>query len=420
MKRYTRILRIYAIAGVLTLALYAYVNSAYLDRWRQTAAYSSALSFEETVRAVDNLSAALDKSLYATDGPMCARVCSEAYASASAAESAMSTLPFSTQELETLSGFLNLAGDYAHTLCVESARTGLSAEQRETLSTLSARADEFVQTLLSLRDDLNGGALRMDTREQRLRNVGSEPGVLLSARLLDYESAFEAPQTPDYDGKYALTESADSGYLTEEEMRQAAAAFLDADPDELERTYDYEGLGGRVCFRLGDTFLCVSRGGVDSLSQARLVSDASISVEQAQAAAEEFLARQGYGPLVLKELRSNGTVAAMRFARVENDAVWLDNVVSIAIALDDGSVYSFNTADYSNAESGAAWTLDADAAAATLPEAFTPLESRKVILTSDGGRKLGCYEFTGSGQNGETVSICVDASDGLQRRITVE
>lgn len=260
----------------------------------------------------------------------------------------------------------------------------------------------------------------MDTREQRLRNVGSEPGEPLSARLLAYEAAFTAPDTPAYDGKYSAEPLAESGYLTEEEMQRAAADFLGVEPEILEKTYDYEGLGGRRCYRLGDTFLCVSRGGVDSLSQTRLVSEPELSVDEAQSAAEDFLAQKGYAGLQLKELRSNGVVAAMRFARTENDAVWLDNDLSIAIALDDGSVYSFNTDEYRGGESGAVWALDAESAAQALPAAFTPEESRKVILTSEGGRNFGCYEFTGTGSGGETVRICVDAADGLQRRITVE
>ena len=85
--RARRLIRIYAIAGVLTLALYAVANTVYVQRWRQTAQYSAALSFEETVRAVDNLSDALERSLYATDAAMSARLCSDVYASACAAES---------------------------------------------------------------------------------------------------------------------------------------------------------------------------------------------------------------------------------------------------------------------------------------------------------------------------------------------
>ena len=203
-------------------------------------------------------------------------------------------------------------------------------------------------------------------------------------------------------------------------MLRCAASFLNVQPEELEPCYAYEGLEGRRCFRCGDTFLCVSRSGVDSLSQTRLVSEPVLSTEQAQTIAEDFLAQAGYAELSLRELRSNGTVAAMRFARTENGAVWLDNDLCVAVALDDGSIYSFNTDAYRSGESGARWTLTEEQAAASLPEGFTPTDTRRVILTSEGGRDSGCYEFSGSGEAGRRVHVYVDASDGRQARITVE
>ena len=420
MRRYRRLIRIYAIAAVLALALYAGAESLSLTRWRQMAAYSSSLAFEETVRAVDSLSQALDKSLFATDGAMCARVCSEAYASACAAESAMATLPFSTQELERLSAFLNRAGDYAYTLCRESAESGFSAGQREDLRQLSARADEFTGTLRQLREDLNGGSVHMDSREFTLRNVGMEPGEALSARLLAYESAFSAPEELRYDGQFGREERSAGGYLTEHEMLLAAAGFLGVEAEELEPLYSYEGTEGRRCFRCGDSFLCVSRSGVDSLSQVRLVSEAVLTLEEAQSAAENFLARAGYGDLSLKELSSNGTVVSLRYARTEDGAVWVDNDLSIAIALDDGSVYSFNADGFDRAESGVRWEIDEETAALALPDEFVPAASRRLILTSPGGYKHGCYEFSGEAGGGRTVRICVVGTDGRQCRITLD
>ena len=419
MKRYTRIVRIYAVAGVLTLGLWSAANAACLARWRQTAAYSSSLAFEETVRAVDSLAGALDRSLYATDAAMCSGVCGEAYASACAAEAALSSLPFSTQELEHLSAFLNRVGDYTHTLCAEGALSGLGSAQREALTAFSARADEFVGTLLTLREDLNAGDVRMDTRERRLRNVGAEPGTLLSARLLDYEASFLSPEAPAYDGRYGAEAESEPGYLTEEEMLRAAADFLGVRPEALEKAYEYEGSGGRKCFRHGDTFLCVSRSGVESLNQVRLVSEAALSPEEGQAAAEAFLRQQGYEDLSLLELRSSGTVLTLRYARTEGEALWPDNALTVAVALDDGSIYAFNTSDYHSGPSGVVWTLDGQAAAQSLPENFRYSDVQPVILSSEGGRNYACYAFRGSGDTGETVTICVDAETGRERRIEV-
>ena len=397
MRKYIRLVRIYAIAAVLVLALWAGVNAQYVQGLRQAALYRSSLAFEETVHAADSLSRALRKSLYATDGAMCASVCGEAYAAACAAESAMAVLPFSTQELEQLSAFLNQAGDYAYTLCGESREGGFSEQELNTLRDFAVRSAEFIGTLRAAQEELNGGELRMDSREQRLRNVGSEPGLPLSARLLDYEAAFAPPSALSYDGKYSREERPAEGYLTEEEMQQAAAAFLGVAPEELEK-----------------------RSGVESMSQTRLVSEALLSEEEARAAAEDFLKERGYNDLTLRELRTAGAVAAMRFARTEGDAVWLDNDLSIAIALDDGSVHSFNAADFREQKSGVSFSLDEEQAREALPEAFEPESSRQVILTSAGGRDRGCYEFIGSGQGGERVSIYVDAETGEEYRILVE
>ena len=418
-KKYKVLVRIYALAGVLTLSLYAWVNTVYLERWRQTAAYSAALAFEETVRAAESLSEALEESVYATDGAMCARLCGDVYAACCAAESAMATLPFDTQELERLSAFLNQAGDYARTLCRESAEAGFEPGQAETLRSLSQRAGELLATLEELRGQLNGGALRMDSREKRLRNVGEEPGEALSARLLRAEADFASPGVLHYDGQYGKTESS-SGYLTEEEMRELAARFLGAEPEALEKTYTYEGLEGRRCFRWGDSFLCVSRSGVESLSQTRLVSEPTLTEEEAEELARRFLRERGYGELKLMEKRVTGAVLALRYARIEDRAIWLDNTLSIAVALDDGSIYSFNADAYTPGESGVHWRVDEATAAAALPASFELEESRRVITTSEGGRNCGCFEFSGTGRGGEQVRICVSAEDGKQCRITVE
>ena len=123
----------YITAALAALGLLAWARSADLSDARLRADFSAGRAFEETVTAVNGLSDALAKSVYATDGSMCARICSDAYAKAMAAESAMSVLPFSTQELEQISAFLNVAGDYAYSLCGAAATKGFSAEQVEVL-----------------------------------------------------------------------------------------------------------------------------------------------------------------------------------------------------------------------------------------------------------------------------------------------
>ena len=103
-KKMKQILGIYTVAALVTLSLLCAIGYAHLTQLRRMAAYAARSSFETTVRSVDAMGAALQKSLYATDGGLCGSLCGEISASASAAEASLSVLPFDTQELEQLSG----------------------------------------------------------------------------------------------------------------------------------------------------------------------------------------------------------------------------------------------------------------------------------------------------------------------------
>ncbi len=410
----------YLTAALLALGFWAWTGHSRLADYRLAAKYSSGRAFDETVRSVEALSQALAKSVYAADAGMCGRICSEAYANALAAETALSTLPFSTQELEQISAFLNVAGDYAYTLGYESAREGFSQEQLENLTELSASAAEFSDLLRQLQAGVGEGSVVMDSREVRLNNVDGQPEgtELLSARLAAYEQSFRAPAELKYDGLYGKEEQTSQWKYEKGELKQLAADCAGVKPEELTLKYSYEGEEGLVCYAAGDTLICVSPAGVVSMSQSRLVGESLLDPDQALEAAETFLAEQGFEDLELKDSRVSGALALLHFARVEDGAVCLDNCVSVTVALDDGSIYAFNAADYDPKASGAQWTLSQEQAEEKLPASLTLNESRKVLICSEGGRSFACYELRCS--DGEKqVLLYIDAADGSQRRIEV-
>ena len=94
-RKYKIILATYSIAAFLALGLYSFAAHRMLTAYELSARYASSRAFEETVLSVRQMSEALEKSLYATDSAMRNRLCSEIYAEALSAESALSTLPFS-------------------------------------------------------------------------------------------------------------------------------------------------------------------------------------------------------------------------------------------------------------------------------------------------------------------------------------
>ena len=405
----------YLSVFVIALALYAWAGQWGLNWYRRSANESANLAYEETVRSVEALSAALDKSLYATDSDMCDRICCESYACAAAAESAMSTLPFSTWELEQLSAFLNTAGDYAYSLCGQGQI--FTSRQRQDLRAMADAAAEFSAQLLDLREKLHDRTLIMDSREKRLQNVGQEQEEHLSTRLLSYEADF-APLRFSYDGQFSeKTQEKSHGLLTEDEMKAAAAEFAGLSPEELQEEYRYEGTDGRLCFRAGDRYLCVSRGGVESMSQNRIVCEENLSMEQAQQAALDFLMEHAYGDLVPAEQAQSGCVGLFSFAREQDGALCPDSLLRVGIALDDGSVYSFDASDYRPEPCEVTWTVDEDSARAAVGETLAVQNVQRKILLSPGGKAVPCYVFSCTDPDGRGVEICIHGESGKQYRI---
>ena len=271
------------------------------------------IAFEESVRAVEGMTAALEQSVYATDAQMADRLCGEISARAAAAEAALATLPFSTEELEQLSAFLNRSGDYALCLCGQEG--GVTAEQRETLRGYAKSAAALSAKLEELRTRLGGKELRMDSRELRLRNI-EEPDLppVLSTELLACEAEFCQPETPTYDGRYAQTEESAGESLSEQSALARAAAFLGKAPEELQPAYDYEGADGRRCYRCGDSWLCLSRSGLESLSCSRLVYDAKLSEEEGRTLARELLTKLGFADVQELSAEAEGAVLRLRYA----------------------------------------------------------------------------------------------------------
>ena len=80
----------------------------------------------------------------ATDSALQSTLCAKAAANAASAVTALASMPGATQELETLSQYINGAGDYTLYLSKETAQgRTLTEDERETLSQLSAAVSDI-------------------------------------------------------------------------------------------------------------------------------------------------------------------------------------------------------------------------------------------------------------------------------------
>ncbi len=407
-RKLRRVLGIFAVSAFAVLAILAALFFAHLRSLRSEARHSYELSFEQTAAAVDALSGTLEKCRYAT-GELCHSLASEAYAEACAAKSALSTLPFSTVEMEQTKSFLGTAGDFVHGLCARSGE--FSDDERDDIAALSDTAAAYGALVQEMRRALGRGELRMDSRERQVQNVLAEDGTrLLSADFLDAEHNF--PVCAELKS-YAQAQSAETAerYVDPAPARAAAAKLLGVAEELLRDEYGYAD--GSAAFSRGTVSVRADAERALSLNDSRLVSESSVSDKRASEKAREFLSAAGYENMKETSRRKSGNVLYVRFNGTVGDAVCTDCCAEVGIALDNCSVYSFRAPE-AMPEGELSWPLGAEAAQAALPSGLTPLTSRRIVFE---GRP--CYEF--SCADGERqVKITVDAEYGRELAVEVE
>lgn len=416
--KFWRLVLIYTLAALTALIGYAYAASRQLAYLRLTAGFESARAFEAAVTAAEGLSETLKKISFVTDEALGKSLCAQAYADALSAETALSVLPFDTQEMEKLQGFLGRAGDYAESLCAL-PEMHLPAEHREHLRAFGEAAADFAVQLRGMQAQLHEGSILMDTREERLRNVEDSGTQRLSALLLGYEGGFTAPEEFAYEGRYSPAQEPAGGTLTDAEALALAAKAANVEPRELREEYDYEGPDGRRCYSAGGLLIGVSHRGLEFMGRSRLVSGARMTLEQAQEKAETFLARMGYEDLALYSAGNSGSVAAFVYAPTQDGVMRPDDALRVSIALDDGSVHALDATKYSPRAVELRWDTDEDAALATLPEGVEAASVRQIIVKSPGGSYLPCWELAIPGEGGDDAGakLYVDAGTGRQCRV---
>lgn len=420
MSRKTKILiASYVGAALIALSVFSAVCYGHLQLYRRQTGYDAARAFEETVGGIDRLSRSLEKSLYATDGGMCGKVCAGICADARAAETAMSALPFSTMELEQIRGFLGLTGDYAYTLCREAAEQGFTDEQRQNLAAMAETAASLADAVRRMQTGVDEGLLTMDSRETQIQNVGvAEELRYLSAELIDCEAGFVPLNPLSYDGRYTAVEEREEPAPDEQSARALAAQVLGVLPEELETGAEYAD-GSRLCYRSGTRTVCLTAEGVESLTDSRLVSEAKLSEEEAQAAAERFLRELGCEGLRLSESRRSGALLSLLYVSETEDVTNLDKSARLTVALDDGSVYAYDACALGTESAAEGWDGETDPAG-LLPAGLTLQEARKVTLQSPGGQSLPCWELKCRGEGDRSVTLYLNAMTGKQQEIKID
>ncbi len=420
-----------SVALIIT-GLFAWKESADgMGHLRAGESYGSA-AMGELASSLGSMDEAMRASCYATNAPLFSQLCAKAAANAAGAVSALSAMPYSTQELEKLSGYLNSAGDWALYLSREGAEGRLPDEEtRKQLGQISDAVSDIAQSVMQLGTQYSDGALVLDSYAA-CADDGETNTVGCELRRIDSELD-EFPEL-EYDGKYsasALSVSAKSlegaENVTESKAKAIAADFLGVPQSELESigraacdlpcwSFSYEGETGD--FRM----ISVSEQGgqVLSVTGSRRVRAAELGMDEAREIAQDFLERAGVDVTEPVSETEDGGLAAFVFAGSADGVMYPADAVSVSIALDSGEVCAYDATEYilnhTERDLGEP-AITAEQAAAALPGSLTALSSKLTAAVTEGGSERLCYVFACQAEDETPVTVYIDAKTGVQTKI---
>lgn len=398
-------------------------------------------AFDELVTAVGEMDTALQKSLYATSPGMVSAVCTEVFGKAMTAQMSLGVLPFSSQEMEEISGFISRVGDYAFALS-RAAASGetYSEEQTENLKSLSDTASLLAQNMKGLQTDMFDGVLSMDELYKSESTLDSmeetevEQTVGGSMRLI--ESEFPEVPALIYDGPFSQHLADHSPAMLEgmEEIdentgRDIAAKFL-----RIERTRVYpagECEGEIPCIYYsaqqtdGETVsVAISRkgGAVLGMLSSRQAGEVRVSIEDALEAASEFLSTRGISGMRETYHMLQGSVLTVNYAFEQGEVLCYPDLIKVSVAMDTGVVCAFEATGYVSSHhlrSLPEVAVSAEKASERVAAGLSIENTRLALIPTAGGEERLCHEFLCKDEEERHFLIYVNAENGVQEKILI-
>ena len=395
-------------------------------------------AFDELVTSVTELSTALEKSVYITDPALESALCTQIFGRAATAQMAMGALPWSSQELERMAGFLSRVGDYACTLSRTVGGTGgYSREELENLTELSETASVLSTNLQDMQARVMAGDLTMEEVYGAAETIGSAEGQAPLAGTVFRSMEAEFPELPAliYDGPFSesLT-SARPVYLAglapadEAEARAAAARFLGLGAEDV--TFQGDCAGQIPCRRYqgraggGDYTVYVTNQGAQVLSAlcSRMPGRATLGVDEARARARSFLEQQGFRDLRESYHMVEGNVLTVNYEYDQDGVLCYPDLIKVGVALDTGAVTSYDARGYLSAHRERDLpepVITRQQARQTVPETLSVRDQQLALIPSLGGEERLCHELVCQARDGRRYLLYVNAVTGAQEKILI-
>ena len=441
MKKRTAIITISVLAAIAIAATAFTIVT--INKTKENESYIKANyrhAFDELVTGVSELDNALRKSVLVTSPSMAGMVCTEVFGKAQTADMALGVLPFSATELEKTSAFINRVGDYAFALTQKAANgEAFTEEERKNLRALSDTAAKLSQNLRSIQDNLGSGLADIEQYQRTIKSMDAKEDEILPQTAADSMSIseMEFPELPAliYDGPFSehlqdikprVLEGLDE--IDSSQGRRIAGQFLGIRPEQIYPSGEINGkipsftYGTEIKGEAVSITLSKQGGVVYQVVNSHYVETAQLTAEEAMGYAKKFLERHGYTDMKESYYLISNNVLTANFAWVQDGVVCYSDLIKVGIALDDGSLQSFEASGYITSHALREMPeveISEEDALASVPEDLNVLGTELALVPNAGKREILCHEIECEDANGQRFIIYVNAVSGEQEKILI-
>lgn len=426
----------YSAAAVFTAAGLVFTATAGTEGYRISQDNEYRRAMAQLVSAVSDADEALRKGSAATGAGMSGRVSAQLMTAAEAASTALSILPLDTYALEEVAGFLSQLKEYADVKGAQACHgSGFDEADRETFAKLQTVTGELVPVLGQMYQQLSEGGMSIRGRLHEEGLVTDEADTYLEDELLALLAKF--PETPEliYAGK--LSDDYDDSYsgvknmqtVTESEAKSVAAKLC----EDVELTSAGLSKGELPSYYFSGeteqgtvTVAVTEQGGLPVwyLREYEPTEDV-LDESEIKKAAQAFLDKTGYDGLKEETADTEDGLLKLTYVYADENASHLSESVSVAVAMDSGTVVSLDASDYlynhEKTEPTARPRLTADEAAEkSVPQGLRVKTRELTWFTGDTGTTTACWKFVCAGEDDTEYVIYADSETGEQIEIKMQ
>lgn len=390
---------------------------------------------------VERVQVSLSKALLATTKERNVLLFSQVMNEATQAKDKLAQLPISHVDTSATEKFLTQAADYSYFI-IQKHMEGqeITPEQREALKNIQLNTAAFNKELNNLSSSIIENNFLVGMANAGRRNKGDEErstnNLVTSLANIDKEVA-KAPELI-YDGPFAdqminrkpvgLTgknvdlegaKKAAIEFLGKNKVRNIQAFEQGENMDDMRipaYTFQVEDSNARDSV----TYISVSRQGgkVLNLNNPRSAGEKTLTIEEGQQKALEFLESKGFKNMEPNyNLRYDGTVL-YNFVYTQNGVTIYPDLIKVKVALDNGEIVGFDAAAYylNHQERNLNQVSLTEAEARKMVKTDFDIDSIRLALIPKGKNEVQCYEFKGK-YDGADYIVYINAETGQEEQI---